>query len=135
MNLKSLIFPTLAATIAGLLVHYYLPRIETKVVTKTETIVQNNVRTITKIIERPDGSKETVIDSVDKSTVDKTKSKTSTKFAQKNWHISGSILTNFKAKNVPEYQIEAQKRILGPFYIGALLSSEQKVGLVIGFEY
>jgi uncharacterized membrane protein YhiD involved in acid resistance len=135
MNFKSLFFPALAAIVAGLLVHYFLPRIETKTVTQTRTVVQTDVRTITKIVERPDGTKETTIDSTDRSTKNASKSKVSTKYSTKNWHISAAYLTDFTAKEVPVYQIEAQMRILGPFYAGALLSSEHKVGLVIGLEF
>lgn len=135
MNFKSLLFPALAATVTGLLVHYYLPRIETKVVTKTETIVQNNVRTITRIVERPDGSKETTIDSTDKSTVDKTKSKTATKLVQKNWQISAQALASIKHLNAPEYAINVQKRLLGPFYAGLLAADSGRVGISLGFEF
>lgn len=135
MNLKSLIFPALAATAAGLLVHYYLPRIETKTVVQTKVVVQNDVRTITKIVERPDGSKETVTETVDRSTKDSTASKTELKMARKDWQISAQALASIKHLDAPEYAVNVQKRLLGPLYAGLLVANSGRVGISLGFEF
>lgn len=128
MNLKDFIFPILGAIIVGAMVHYYWPRIETK--TEIHTVVQNH--TITRTIERPDGSKETTINSTTSMAQDRQKKAT---IYKPNWHLSVATLSPIGLRLEPKYQIEVQRRILGPAYVGALLSTKHEVGLSIGLEF
>lgn len=126
------LFPALGATLLALLVHYYWPKIETKTVVQTKIVTLNH--TVTRIVQRPDGSRETTIDSTTNSTA--TAKNTSVQFKAPNWHVSAAAVKKLDSwTNAPVYQLAVERRILGPIYIGALLSTQREVGLSIGLEF
>lgn len=143
MNLKSLIVPVLAATLLAGFVRYYFPKVETKTVTKIRTIIQNNIRTVTRIIVRPDGTKETVTEIVDRSTKEKDASKVATKALQPQWRVALLTVKDFgprkstatlPAREMPSYGIEVQKRLVGPVFVGVQYVHPQ-AGISIGLEF
>lgn len=132
MNLKSLVLPVLGAIVISALVRYYWPRIETKTVTQTKVV--ETTRTITKIVKHKDGTEETLIDSTTNSVA--TKDRTATKAAVvSNWHTSLSAAKKFDDFEATRAQISIERRILGPIWAGALLSTNHEVGLIIGLEF
>lgn len=130
MRYKNLLIPICGATLLALCVRYYWPRIETKTVTKT--VVQKDIRTITRIVQRPDGTKETIIEHTDHSSA--TKSKTVAK-NRPNWHASIGATPHALMGQPAVYSMQLERRILGPFYIGAGLSSNHEAKLIIGLEF
>lgn len=123
----------LAGLIAGAALGISLkkPQIKTEIVEKE--VVKTDVRTITKILERPDGTKETVIDTIDKSKASSSKSETMTKILQRDWLISAGAHIDYKL--MPEYSLLVQRRVLGPLFAGLQGSSTGKVGLLVGMEF
>lgn len=120
--------------IGAAVARYYYPRIEMKQVEVTKEVVRNDIRTVTRMVERPDGSKETVVEVVDKSTKKETSTKETTVASKKDWVISVSTDYNYRDYQ-QSYELQVQRRILGPFYIGAKASTNQSVGAMVGFEF
>lgn len=119
------------------LTRYFFPRIETQTVDVIKEVVRTDIRTITKIIEKPDGTKETIIDHTDKSVENKDQKHTETKYAKADWNISASAgqdITNIQKLELV-YGVHVQRRILGPFYLGGMADTSKRVGLSIGMEF
>lgn len=125
----------LAATafISASITRYYWPKIQIQTNEVTKEIVRTDIHTVTKLVERPDGTKETITDTTDHSTANSSASKSTIVVAQKNWILSTSIGTEL-SQYKPVYGLQAQRRILGPIYVGGLLSTTGMVGLSLGFE-
>lgn len=132
-NRNVLILVVLVAVASAGITRYFFPQVEFKNVETTKEVVHNDIKTIIKTIERPDGTKETVEETTDKS-IKKESSKNSTIIATKNqWMFDVGARTNFSREVY--YDLQVQRRILGPFFIGAKASTDKTVGLSIGMEF
>ncbi len=112
---------------------YIFPRIETKTVETTKEVVRTDVQTVVHTITLPSGGTDTTTTIIDHSTRTETSKNTAITSKLPNWQVSGSAQSGIDLK--PYYGIQAQRRILGPFYLGALLNTKGDVGLSIGFEF
>lgn len=103
---------------------YYLApgkvKIETRIVKDTET----------RIIERPDGSKETIIKEKDRSTSTLDKSR-----PQGEWMFTALIPVDGVRFDLNNTIINAQKRVLGPVYAGAWATLDGSWGLSVGMRF
>lgn len=138
VNIKTTLILVLAtAVISTGITRYLFPRIETQTVDVIHEVIKKDIRTITKIIERPDGTKETIIDETDKSTDKKTEKHTATTYQNKDWQIAGTAETDYtQLKEAKlDYGIHVQRRILGPFYLGAMVNTGKRVGVSLGMEF
>lgn len=102
-----------------------------KVITRTDTKV------VTKVIERPDGTKETTIEATDKSVKKDEQSKQVTVAQVPKYHVSliaSTPIDKFEL-NKPTYTLLVQKDFIGPFSLGASYSTDNKIGLSIGFNF
>lgn len=123
------------AILSAVVTKYYFPRIETQTVETTKEIVKTDIVTVTKIIENKDGSKETTTTTTDHTSKNETSSSSKTVAAtNKDWmvSVSGDIKTTTRDQY---YELQVQRRILGPFYLGAKASTNQTVGVSVGFEF
>ena len=126
---------TIIALTVGLLLGagagtFLFPQTKEKQV-EVEKVVKDVV-TVTKIITRPDGSKEEVITVVDKTKENKTN--TITKKAA-NWHVSASAKSKLWPVQIDTYTIQVEKRIIGDLFLGVTGSTDKTVGLTIGMEF
>jgi hypothetical protein len=134
----------------------YKDRIVEKVVKDVSSSRQQNVRVITKYIERPDGTKEmtkeevtdTKEDEKSKTVADKTQEteikrevviqkevqieKVETPVS-KDWHLSASV--GLTSSVVPLYGAQLEKRVLGPIYLGVKADTNPSVSIVAGFDF
>ena len=110
------------------------PTVKTKEVEVEKQVVVKDVITVTKIITRPDGSKEEVITTTDKSKENKQSTNTKT-VAKSDWHASISANTPDIGLNNVRYTIQVERRILGDLFIGGNLSSDKSAGLSVGLEF
>lgn len=122
----------------------------TKVVTKTETVVKTvtvdhtNVVTVTKEVDKPDGTKEINTTTTDKSEVstntqsDEKTDKTVTN-SKAQWRVDGLYGTQLGSTtglaNGPVYGVGVERRILGPVWAGVQGNSDKRVALTVGFEF
>lgn len=139
MTIKQFLIPLiLGAIVSCALTRYYWPQISTQTVVKTRVEYRN--RTITRIKERKDGSKVTVIDST--TDQNSASNSTSTVYKAPQWRVgllaaiptaSDSRITR-PARYMPQYGMEVQKRVAGPLYAGVLYIHPY-IGMQIGLEF
>lgn len=134
MNYKSLLIPVLAATLTAGLVRYYWPRVETKTVTQTQIVVRTDIHTVTRTVEHPDGTKEVVVDTTDHSVANTTAKSSKLTASVPNWHISASANRSL-ANPLLIYGLQADRRILGPVFVGLRLDTVGQAGISLGMEF
>ena len=131
--MKKYLIVLLAGVVAGgLAVHQFKPA-EVRIDVREKEIVRTDVKTITRVVERPDGTKETVIESTDKSVSKASKSESVVKTLQKNWNLAVTAHTNRELEL--HYSLHVQRRVLGPFYAGVTANTIGMVGLSLGMEF
>ena len=97
--------------------------------TKVETRVQN--RTITKIVKQSDGSSVTVIDSTSNSLTNAT---SSTKIAKPDWTLGVAVSTKIPEIS-PIYELQIQRRIVGPIFAGLKGTTDGEIGAIVTMEF
>lgn len=136
MELKNVaIAIVITAALSAVVTRYYFPKLQMQTVEVEKEVVKNNVVTVTKIVKEKDGTETTEITTVDKSTKKSEDSKVVSIAASKDWMISASAQTDFKEGLKPVYGLQVQRRILGPFYLGATANTDKAIGVSVGFEF
>lgn len=127
LNLRNIGIMLLIGAIGALCGYYVAPtkvKIEEKVVTR---VVKD---TVTRIVERPDGTKETVIKEKDRTETDKEK-KTEKSKPEDQWIFTALV----EASSIDNAIFNAQRRILGPAYVGVWVSTKGAFGLSVGLRF
>lgn len=128
----------LVAVASAGITRYYFPQVEFKNTETVKEVIKNDIKTIVKVIEHKDGTKETVTETTDKSTT-KGSSTSNTQIAAKpQWMFDVGARVKFSELgngNAIIYDIQAQRRIMGPFYLGARYSTDASVGVSVGMEF
>jgi hypothetical protein len=135
MNLKSIILIVLVAVAAAGITRYYFPKVEFRDVEVTKEVVRTDVKTIVKTVERPDGTKETTTETTDHSVKHETSTKDIQIAAKKDWMFDVGARLNVSNRDVIVYDLQVQRRILGPFFLGAKASTDKTVGVSVGMEF
>jgi hypothetical protein len=89
----------------------------------------NRERVVTKIEERPDGSKTTIIVS------DKDKRSEVTKPTKKDWHVGALSSTDFLTGKPTSFGISVDRRILGDLYLGVQAQTGSPVMLRLSYSF
>ena len=123
--------------LGGFLVYKFFPRTEI-VHRDVEVVREVEVRdVVTKIVKvYPDGTKEetTIIDKTKKE-VDKNKEVLITN-REKDWSLSLMYSPlNISGPNTNEYIVNIERRVLGPWRVGAFGSSTGSVGISVGVSW
>lgn len=131
MNLKHVaILLIITVAITAAVTKYYFPNnTET-----TKEIVRNDIRTIVKEITRPDGSKETVTETTDKSTKKESHSAVTVK---SQWLVGISAKTSLKDSEIG-YELSVAKRQIGPIYLMGQVGyrkNEVTAGIGLALEF
>lgn len=135
MNTKSvLILVVLVAICSAGITRYVFPKVEFKQVEVTKEVVRNDIKTVIRTIERPDGTKETVQETTDKSVKKETSSKETLIASKNQWMFGIGVRMNPMDKDV-FYDLHVQRRIVGPFFLGASASTDKTVGVSVGMEF
>jgi hypothetical protein len=135
MNYKQLIVYTAVIVVATVVAtKYYFPSIEEKIRIEEKEVIKRDV--VTRIVEiiKPDGSKETQTEIIDRTKEKITKEFESLKIQKKDWFIAGGASLNINDVT-PVYNFQVNRRVLGPFYIGASVNTRKDIGVLIGFEF
>jgi len=118
----------IASFIVGVGLSQYILPSKSSTVTK----VQERVRVVTRLKERPDGSKETVI------TEDRnTESGTTTIIEAKKpmWSISASTAVLSLSPRGPIYTIQVDRRLILGAFVGAYGRTDGELGLSLRYEF
>lgn len=132
------IIVVVVALASAAMTRYYFPQIEmkTQTVEVTKEVVKNNVQTVIKEVVKTDGTKETTTTIDDRTTKIGSEKKRETVqiAAKKDWMLS--VSTDFQYRNgTQSYELQVQRRILGPFYLGAKASTNSSLGVSVGMEF
>ena len=131
---NTLILLVIVAAVSAGITRYYFPQIEYKNTETVKEVVRNDIRTVIKEVVRPDGTKETITETTDKSTKKET-TKSETVIAQKNqWMFDIGARKTFSNSEI-YYDLQIQRRIVGPFFLGVKGSTDKSVGVSIGMEF
>lgn len=115
--------------------------IKKEVQIKEVEVTKKNVVVVTHEEKRPDGTVVTDTRTVDTSTEASTKnssSKESTVItnAKPQWKIGGGAGIKYNEVNLqPVYTLSAERRILGPIFVGAYGRTDKEVGLSVSIEF
>lgn len=136
MSTRNIIILVIFVAVASAgITRYYFPQVEFKNTETVKEVVRNDIRTIIRTVERPDGTKETVEEVVDRSTKKETSSKETIISAKPQWMVGVGARVKVSGRDVIMYDLEVQRRILGPFFLGAKLSTDKSVGVSVGMEF
>lgn len=134
MNYKTLLSYLAIALLSVALTRYYYPRVDVQTVETTKDVIKTDIRTVVKVVERPDGSKETVTETVDNTTRTTKDTKSHTEIKQKDWVLTVGARTQLTALE-PVYLVVVQRRVLGPVFSGLAADTKGSIGLTIGLEF
>lgn len=126
--MQKYIYTLIAGLILGaLIVWQFYPRVEVR--TETEEVVRRDV--VTRIVERPDGGKETVI--IDRSKESSTS--TTEERPPRKWLASVGASTGDNLSRDFKYSASVQRRVVGPFFVGLQADTEGAVGVLLTMEF
>jgi hypothetical protein len=102
---------------------------------KTETVVKEKTlwkeRGVTKILERPDGSKETtIVEKREKKS--KSDAKRVVKINKRMWNVGLSQSLSLKT---PVYSLGVQRRVFKDIFIGAYARTDKEFGVSLRFDF
>lgn len=108
----------------------------TKTVEVEKEVTKVDTQIVVREIVKPDGTKETVTTSTDKSVIKKDSTISATVAAPRPvWHVSVSASVKSPVDPVPVYALTVERNILGPFSVGVTANTERSVGIVIGYTF
>lgn len=135
------IVAVISAAIGVGLTRFYWPKIDTKITVQEKEVVKKDIVTVVRTIVKKDGTSESVSTTTDRSVEQSDKQQITIVSAKPSWDVSLGALTGLKTLE-PAYQVQVQRRILGPFKVGIIAGvsqhmnmSDQKLGLSIGMEF
>lgn len=133
--MKSVLITAAISLLIGLgLGSQLFPKVESKTVeVQTERVVKDVV-TVIKVITRPDGSKEEVTTTTDKSKEAKNSKSSAIVAAKADWHVSISAAKTLTEPEI-SYTIMAEKRVLGNIFVGVSANTNKQIGVSVGLEF
>lgn len=135
MNWKNIaIYTIVVAVVSAAATRYYWPQIQTQIKIEEKEVIKKDVRTIIRERTNPDGSTEKETEIIDKSKEKITKEFQSITVKKKDWFVAGGATINIDDVK-PVYNLQVNRRILGPFYLGASVNTRKDIGVQVGFEF
>lgn len=131
MNLKNILVTIfVTAALSAAVTRYYFPKTVVKV--EEKQVIKKDIRTVIREVKGKDGTTVTETEIIDNST--ERRDKTREVFARKDWVLSTSYgLREFKQEAV--YGLQVQRRIIGPFYLGASATADKVYSFTLGMEF
>lgn len=129
--MKNYIIVAAIALITGALgAKFFFPTIKEKIVEKEVEVIKKDVVTEIREVIKKDGTKEIVTVVTDRSQEKKETNKT-VAIAKSEWHVSAAAI----GLKDSYYQLQVERRVLGELHVGALATTEGKIGLTIGMSF
>jgi hypothetical protein len=108
----------------------YFPTIQEVNVEKE--VLKTDVKTVVKVIERKDGTKETVTEIIDKTVKKESKSVAVTK--PTDYHLTALVTMDFDNSN-KIYGLSLEKRVFSNIFLGINGNTANQFGISIGLEF
>lgn len=121
------------AAVAG--TRYLWPRVEYKHTVEQKEVVRKDVVTVIKEVVRKDGSRETVTEIVDRSRENSSRTETKVSTKKSEWSLSLLLKSDASKLGEPVYGLMAQRRLLGPVWVGVGASTDRQIMATIGLEF
>lgn len=122
----------LGVALGAIVAKTYFP--EVKEVQTEKEIIKTDVKVVTRVVERPDGTKETIIESTDKTV--KREDKTSSKTNRKQPDYKANVIVKYSFEDKKEsYGALVETRLAGPLFLGVYGDTEKNVGVSVGLEF
>ena len=110
---------------------------------KTETVeverevIKRDVVTVVREVTMPDGTRSVETVTTDRSKERKDVTNVTTKAtASPDWHVSVSAsAARVSEISSPVYGVQLERRILGPFSLGARVQTDKQIGVVVSYEF
>lgn len=125
---------------AGWMLNPQEVRIETVEIEKEVIKEVKDVRIVKEVVQSPDGTITTKETTEDKTVTDTSKESESkrlelTKRSSPQWKVRVTREIDFTKEVNPEYGVGIERRILGPFFLGAWVTTQKQAGVSVGFEF
>jgi hypothetical protein len=140
IQVKYVVIIIIVSAIAGGIVtkRYIKPQEVIKTQVVDHDVIKDRIITIVKEIDNPDGTKEKTTTTTDDRTSVDDKNTTTTDIKApipKQWLVSAGVGLDAKDNFNKIYQLNVNRRILGPIYVGIWGNTNQSAGLSVGFEF
>jgi hypothetical protein len=123
-----------AAASAGI-TRFYFPAVEYRNTETVKEVVHNDIQTIIKTVQLPNGTKETTETIVDKSVKKESDKKEIVIASKPQWMFDVGARAKVTEIQTIVYDLQVQRRIVGPFFLGGKISTDKSVGVSIGMEF
>lgn len=123
-----------AAASAGI-TRFYFPAVEYRNTETIKEVVHNDIQTVIKTVVLPNGTKETTETIDDKSVIHETAKSEVIIASKPQWMFDVGARAKLDEIQNPIYDIQVQRRIVGPFFLGGRVSTDKSVGVSIGMEF
>lgn len=134
----ALIAVLVVGVLSAVVTRFEFPQVQTKTTTVEHTINNDIIHTVTvtKIVKEPSGEQTTTstTTSDQDATSVETQKQTAITYQAPQWHLSGSASETI-ALTGPVYGLQAERRIIGPFFAGVRVDSKGYGGVVVGFDF
>jgi hypothetical protein len=133
LTYKSLGILVLVAAVVGAAGCYWLmPTSQSTTFVDSKETTKTDVRTITKIVEKPDGSRQTIIETTDNSTKVATEKQT-IKTDSKKWAASVGVQANYTLQ--PEYFIMLERKVFSNVSLGLMATTDAYAGVYVQIAF
>lgn len=131
---KFLLIGLFACAAAGYGVGRYLQPARIEIKKEQVEVIKKDIKVVERIVTRPDGTTEKETVTEDKTLSQKETLDQSLVVNKKpNWKASG--LAGLDISESQFYGVQVERRILGPFFVGAMVTTNKTIGLSIGMEF
>lgn len=130
---KVFVVVTIASFLFGVGISRYFWPVQSKTEVIEKEVVRNDIKTIVRTVERPDGSRETVSEITDRSQTNASRSDTKIVVFPKNWQVGAGVHSDYKL--MPTYSVHVHRRILGPVLVGLQGNTNGQIGLLVSVEF
>lgn len=135
MNLKQTAIYTLIVIAVSVATTKYLwPTVETQIRIEEKEVIKKDIRTIIRERTNPDGSTEKETEIIDRSKEKREKELEQITNKRKDWFVAAGTSINFSDAK-PVYNVQVNRRIIGPIYLGGTAHTNGQVGVQIGLEF
>lgn len=137
--MKKNIIIFISSLLIGLCVGWFARQPGEKIVVqeKEVEVVKKDVVTVVKEVTRPDGTKETVTTTTDKSREAgyKTSKNETTSIKDRDWSVGLGAGASLKEKEKTVYTFDINRRIAGPIWVGVTYQTDNFLGIKAILEF
>ena len=134
MNKQTLTVFGAGLLLGAALVWQFARRVDTRIQVQEKIVTQNDVKTITRTVERPDGTKETLQTVVYRSQQASTTKVDVQKAKRPDWLVGVSAGSQLSHLGLT-YGASVDRRVIGPVFAGVYGRTDGEFGLNVRLEF